>query len=409
MVVGALLAAGPTGKPARVERAGADQAREAEALADDADATEAGRARAAARAAEARAAAQAAEARADEAAFEALETEFVYLRVTVVDVAGRPVPNATAFAVDEASGAITAERHVDGSGATDLGVPNRPHKFGAIAAGLALRGLEQPDDRSVRLVMGPQPRMNAPSSAVALDVTAAPDADPGAVQLVKATILDPRGAPLSGVLASVVNPVDASVIASDTSDAAGGVRLALRPGRYRLFLLAPSLRVAKLERKGPNVVVFRMEIAAAPESVTVRKRAPVSEDGFEDSPATMARRRFNGGQNNMLPRVSPTVADLLKMAMDTRRETDPYISAIRSGRNGSGPYLAETDAVAGMQFTVAPQPAGAFCFLSSHCSRAAGAAVCCTAAGEIADEYAEGYVGQCTLRKDCRPRPRPRR
>jgi hypothetical protein len=304
----------------------------------------------------------------------------------VVNETGQGVTGVTIFVVDSHSGAIVARLPSGAQGRFAVTIPRRHrHQFEADGPGWSLLRREVAGADRIRLVMRRQPRI-APAGRTELVVArtttrsaAHPGGDP-LPEIVTGTVVDETRVGVRGVGLSLVDQ-DGRTVAAVDSDPGGAFAIRASPGPYVLLLFAPGLRLQKLEGIGPNRWQVTVAVAAQPETVRIQV-----EPTDPDNPDARERARltFEGKAVSGQPRVSPTLADL---------------------------QTSRTGMTVSRSHPVARQPLGAFCVTSSHCSQTTGPAVCCTVAGELADEYiwAGGIEGACRPARDCAGARRYRR
>lgn len=199
-----------------------------------------------------------------------------------------------------------------------------------------------------------------------------PGARPGSDQRIAGRVIDETGAPLPGVRLTLTRPDGAPTNVTTTSGARGDFLVRAIPGHYRVRILAPGLRLQRLEpQPGTNRWQVRLEVDE--EAATVRVEV---ERNDPDNPSAKERARmaFRGTKVTGLPVVSPTLADLQQDGLGARHP-------------------------------VAHQPIGARCIRSAHCDQQRGLTVCCARDGELTDDYLAnnpgGVSGTCRPVADC--------
>jgi hypothetical protein len=322
----------------------------------------------------------------------------VTIHVLAVTTEGAPLAMTRVFAMDMSSNEINAEGLTDAAGRATLSVPRRRHRIGAVRPGWTLDRLERADATQVSLVMAPTSDVAALPRGSTFYVSDEGRSARDGMRRVTVTLLGPGGAPLPGVGATFSDPAVGKIVARATSDVAGVLEAALPPRLYRIHLDIPGLRIGSRHPKRANEHVFRLEIATGVEEVRVRARPgpqPDDEDRFE-TPQELALQRFNGVENNPLPRVSPAIAGMVRRGVDN----DPYIVRLRAQM---GAALPDAVRMMEMGYLVAKQPLGAYCFENAHCSQKNGPALCCTKDGKVAPT--ENRTGHCKLATWSAPSP----
>jgi hypothetical protein len=215
----------------------------------------------------------------------------------------------------------------------------------------------------------------AAASSVRVDdlvVRLRPGGHPGSDQRIAGRVVDETGAPLPGVGLTLTRPDGTPTNATTTTGARGDFSVTAVPGHYRLRILAPGLRLQRLDpQPGTNRWQVRLEVDE--EAATVRVEVD-RHDPDNPSAKERARMAFHGTKVTGLPVVSPTLAELQHDGLGARHP-------------------------------VAHQPIGALCIRSAHCDQQRGLTVCCAGDGELTDDFLandpDGIRGTCRPVADC--------